>query len=900
MKPISLRISAWGPYKKEEYVDFTKFGGRGVFLITGATGAGKTTIFDAITYCLYGNVSGENRDKDSVRSDFADKDRETFVEFVMEHNGKLFSIRRNPKYMRPKKRKSGSLEEYTQEKENALLSIDGEAVAEGAAEVTGRIREALALDYRQFKQIAMIAQGEFMRMLLASPREKTQIFRELFGTELYDRFTDILKSKAASLAGSIRECQNRMDEMIGTLSLEDEEWQVLVQGESCHYEGVQAYLVIAKQRYAGMAKEAAARIAEREAQLEKLVERILQIEHNNRILANVKMLEEERKTLLQEAETVEKRKQIWHLAKAANKAAVFEQESILSENRLTDIVRKRTLLADRIGESEKRAEGLKGYGEHQQEVEEYLKLARTFYDTWKQQMQELEKLQALCKPLEQLQGEYLHAEQQCLKEKRVYEEADLEFKRASVGIVARQLKEGQPCPVCGSIEHPSIAPVADKLPEEQDLKVMKEAYESALETQLALFEKVTVCKKEKESVEAGITLGWQALEDVEKKVCAAAVPEGVAMKGLREAIARAFRQKETADKEVLVHALKAEINREEEGCRMAVKEFAQIQSQMQEQKKQLAEYIAEEEQARGAFINADRMWEKKCKEHGFETKEAYRRAKKEETYLEREEEAFLLFETRLKTNEKLLQDGRESAEGRVYEPLEDIQREREICKIELMRNKEEESDIRVLMVEIGKTLETVKQRRKEIEKLEEEYGFVRDLSNLASGRNSKRLVFEQYVLANYFDEILRAANLRFYQMTSGRYEMFRSDIVEDARVKDNLEIKILDNYTGKFRSIKTLSGGESFKASLSIALGMSDVVQMGKGGVQIDTIFIDEGFGALDAESLDQACEALYSLVQKDKLVGIISHVTELKNRITSQIVVTKTNEGSTLFVEGN
>ena len=201
----------------------------------------------------------------------------------------------------------------------------------------------------------------------------------------------------------------------------------------------------------------------------------------------------------------------------------------------------------------------------------------------------------------------------------------------------------------------------------------------------------------------------------------------------------------------------------------------------------------------------------------------------------------------------------------------------------------------MLLHELDRTLKVFQEKRKQVEKLSDEYSYIKELENIASGNNAKKLVFEQYVLAGYFEEILSAANIRFRKMTSGRYEMHRVQEVGDGRTKDNLEIQVMDYYTGKHRSVRTLSGGESFKASLSLALGLSDVIQAMNGGIRVEALFIDEGFGALDGESLDQACETLLSLVESDRIIGIISHVPELRERISKQIVIDKQGSGSTL-----
>lgn len=277
MKPITLTLCGWGPFRDKQTVDFTKVSEKGIFLITGQTGAGKTTIFDGITYALYGSMSGEIREKNSVRSDFADADTPTYAELTMMHNGLLYQIYRNPEYMRPKKRKNGG-QAMTKEREKAVLTLPDGSVMEGSGEVTRKIQEILRLDYRQFKQISMIAQGEFARLLTASPGEKTRIFREIFDTALYDRFASVLRDEANTLYKEVMEYRHRMDEDVRQFHTEDEIWKELTSGEAHPYEQLMDRLEVLEKDCRREEKEAARRLEKLDQEMVELEKRIQQAE----------------------------------------------------------------------------------------------------------------------------------------------------------------------------------------------------------------------------------------------------------------------------------------------------------------------------------------------------------------------------------------------------------------------------------------------------------------------------------------------------------------------------------------------------------------------------------------------------------------------------------------------
>ena len=780
MKPKKLTICGWGPYKAKEEVDFTVFEEKGVFLITGATGSGKTTIFDAISYALYGALTGEERDKErsSTRSDFAEGDTPTYVELLMEHGGARYHIHRNPEYLRPKKR-SGGAAAFTKEKENAILTCPDGRVIEGVREVNAALKEILVLDYQQFKKISMIAQGEFARLLVAPPKEKTKIFREIFGTGVFERFTQELGARSRAAYAKVSEQKHKLEEDVRhlTVGLEKGGWSealkveftALTDAENWNYEAICTCLE-------RMSAEAGEHVAggkrnyeKADKAVEKLAAKLVALEEENNKIKRLLQVEQELQSLRSQEQTFCGKQE--QLQAAMNAGWVEACEEKLQQAK-AQVVR-----------IEAQAEQLLG------------RLAGT-----------KEQLTAR-------QQEYLQQERKTKSVKEEYETAEHRRRLDAIGLAAELLEEGKPCPVCGALEHPIPAKCSDEMISEEMLKSLKgklageekrlnEIHGEALtlKTKAESFsEQIEQLKVEKEQAEDSVSEAEQAFKDTLKQYGFEDVSDYLSAKmakGAREALQEeleSYRMKMAAAEELYLHLKETVSN-------MKLQDLSEVQLQ-----------LSEEKQRRDEVLREQKRWD---------------------------------------------------------------------------TNYSEVKKIRML----------VSEKLDKIAKESEEYGFVKDLENLATGNNPKRLVFEQYVLAGYFEEILRAANLRFAKMTGGRYEMSRLQEVGDGRVKDNLEIQVLDYYTGKYRSVRTLSGGESFKASLALALGMSDVIQAMNGGIKVDTLFVDEGFGSLDDESLEQACATLMSLAEKKHLIGIISHVQELRERIDNQLVIEKTGNGSKIY----
>ncbi len=865
MKPDKLVLSGWGPYKDRIEVDFTGLKERGLFLVTGPTGAGKTTLFDAITYALYGGMSGGVREKNSVRSDFAGPDTPTFVELTMQHNGKTYHIERNPEYLRPKKKGRGK-NAYTKEKEQARLYLpeDG-GVIEGVGEVNRKLQEILVLDYRQFKQISMIAQGEFSRFLTASPSEKTKIFREIFSTSVYERFAAILRRRSGELYKQAMEYRHRMEEDIHMLEPGMGMEMKTEEGEKpLDFEEILRWLERRIGEYQKEFAEAEKAHACLEKEVMKRSEHIAQAEETNAKLEKLAVLKAQKEELGgRKKEIREAEKEL----KRAREAEALKEPYLLGKHAsslLEDMERRRWKNREEYRALADREKELRPYYKNRKEIHTGYEALAGYAQSQKGREDAVCALRNKQEELKVLQERYLEQEKNAGEKKRAYETADAAYRRAMVGIVAAQVQEGEPCPVCGSLEHPRVAAAEGGVPKEEGLRKLRQSYEKEQQKLMELHGKAAVCRAEVSACTQR-KKEWEEKEETCRRQ----------RDGLAEETRRTVESMpEKAYEKLLVqyHGLLAQQKEKKERLAIDAEETA-----AQEKKKK----------------ELDKTFAVQYRQAGFTSLEKYEKALRRPEEMKRLERRVREFQERWQELEYLTAHLREETKGKRKTDTAGQRAELEEKKKEKQYALKRLNECSHSLRQAGKTAEAIKEHGKKYRELQLEYGIVKDLDNMACGNNGKRLVFEQYVLAGYFEEILRAANLRLSKMSGGRYELSRLGEISDGRSKDNLEIQVFDYYTGKYRSVKTLSGGESFKASLALALGMSDVVQGYSGGIRVDTLFIDEGFGALDGESIEQACQTLLSLVEKDRLIGIISHVPELSEKIEKQIIVSKTKVGS-------
>lgn len=883
MRPGKLSICGWGPYRGLVEIDFHRFDENGLFLITGATGAGKTTIFDAITYALYGALSGEVRDKErsNVRSDFADGATPTYVELTMEHGGKQYRIYRNPEYLRPKKR-GGSEGGFTKEKENAVLYEEDGRITEGVKEVNALLYEILGLDVHQFKQISMIAQGEFARLLIASPKDKTKIFREIFSTGIYEKFAYALSQRAKEKYTLVAEQKTKLEADVQAFLAE-------LSGMPIEEEKKEQFVAVWRESTLRM-QELKDLLVQLEAQLQDRIagqeEIYLQandtffsgkgelqkkLDENKRIL-RYKNVKAQRAQLEERATQIDEAKK--RLTQAQN-AVEVENAKIRREHAYRSLEGTRAMLAKietEMCESARRLQEREAYLANREEIEAYLAKREELFLQKKQEADLGKELLALADTMTAHQDKYVFLEEVYKQRKEEYDDLFSRWRRETVGIVAKLLKEGEPCPVCGSVTHPAPAKASEGSVSEERVEEAESACNKAREAMNGEYEILLLKKGQNEEMA-------KRRKEMEEHILRLA--EAVEKEQLN--IPEEFVKNHYADAVKLLQKY--------------VEEIRMHQATVSEKKNMLKELS-------GTLDMQQKEWERAKEDfscvlavHGFADEEAYEKARMEKAKRESLAREITDYEENLSAVNHFIASWEETLSSKEEHNVEALS--------EMLAKAEEDRDVANTLLQ--KLYAAAKDTHRLIGQLEEketllkeateEYGFVKELENIATGANPKKLVFEQYVLASYFEEILRAANLRFLRMTSGRYEMRRNEEVSDGRVKDNLEIEVMDYYTGKARSVRTLSGGETFKASLCLALGLSDVISSMSGGLYVDTLFIDEGFGALDSESLDQACSALQGLVENRRMIGIISHVPELRERISRQLVIEKTGAGSNVKI---
>lgn len=841
-------------------------------MITGPTGAGKTTVFDAIAYALYGNMSGGMREKGSVRSDFAAADTPTYVEMVMVHDGKEYTIYRNPEYQRPRKR----LEGMTREKEKAILTEPDGRKVEGGNEVTRRIQELLRLDFRQFKQLSMIAQGEFARLLTASSGEKTKIFREIFDTDLYDRIAASLKGRSGQIYRQIMECRHKMDEDIEILSKEqlftDKEvalrWQELTASESYYYDGLMEILAQQLKEGRGKWKEKQKQLEKAEKQVQKITKQAAQAEKVKSLFEKLEVEKEKSDKLKKKAAEMDREEKLLLRQEAA---AVLRTEEIHKQTVHSYAVNLEKQLLEQEEElrrlQKQKEDGCRLYENRQrlqaayqlkQETDRLLKRERELWAGWE------EEKAKLCK----LQKQYLQAEEEEETAKGIYEQADRQYRHGIAGILGQGLRQGMPCPVCGSTEHLHLARREQDVPDEESVKTLKAVFEEKQQRRVELHGRTTACLAK--------------TQELEKQYGEYAGKRAESEKSLQEEtkLFGDYMEKHSA-----------------EDFQKQIKEYEQIVTLLEEKSMVLRRQKEELKTQKEEVIRLCEKWEQQLLGAGFSGEKEYQEALTEPESLHTRRETIRNFKQECHTNQEMLLHLEKETKGLKKVDLQEIQEQLEesnAWKKELLAG---QMELLGHTQRMEQCLASLKEKQEQLSGLMQKYSLLKDLDDAANGNNKKRLVFEQYVLASYFEEILKAANIRLHLMSAGRYELRRMQQVSDGRSKDNLEMEVMDYYTGKYRSVKTLSGGESFKVSLALALGMSDVVQAGSGGIRVEALFIDEGFGSLDSESLDQACLTLQTLVEKDRLIGIISHVPELAEKIENQIRICKTNAGSSIEV---
>ena len=895
MRPLKLTISAFGPYAGRAELDMETLGASGLYLITGDTGAGKTTIFDAITFALYGEASGSSREPAMLRSKYAPPEVPTEVELTFSNRGKTYPVRRSPEYDRPAKRGGGVT---TQKAEAELTLPDGKVVTK-LREVNAALIEILGVDRRQFSQIAMIAQGDFLKLLLAETRERQTIFREIFKTGHFLTLQERLKAETGTLG---RRCEAARDsvaqyisgirwgenapegelpagDLLEKLEIQLVEDQVEKQRQEEVLERIEKELEAVNSNL-GKAEELHKQKAELTAAERAREDLFFQVEAKKAALAAEQARASEWDVLAEEITLLRSELPAYDRLEALEKALLLERKSLgANEKRREGTVKELVVLKETLEAQKAEQASLAGCSaEHTK-----LTFEREQAERRRQALETLEREAAACgklaKTFHAAQETYLAAQEKANEAQETYQRMNGAFLAEQAGLLAQTLEEGQPCPVCGSVHHPATAKLSAEAPSEAALKDAKAAAEQAQSAAASASAKAGELKGTLEARRDGLARQMAELDCTERTLHA--LLEAVKTK-LRELDTALLKSGEALKRKA---ALDTAVPRQEAAA-------AQAENTLHGLDTAIALGTAKVKELEGQRTAMHlRFPEKQVAEAAIQVKTSALGAMKDA--LAKAEQDYRKSRDALTSLEGKLAQLKELITG-----TEVPEAEQETAKkAELLEKKAAALSVRT---ELHARLETnrrayecISVKQKDITELENQWIWVKTLSNTANGNltGKEKVMLETYVQMTYFDRILRRANIRLMVMSGGQYELKRRE-EGGGRSQSGLELDVIDHYNGSVRSVKTLSGGESFKASLSLALGLSDEIQSSAGGIRLDTMFVDEGFGSLDEESLQQAIAALAGLTEGNRLVGIISHVGELKERIDKQILVKKDRTG--------
>ena len=869
MKPIKLTVSAFGPYAGVETLDFSKLGESGLYLITGDTGSGKTAIFDAVSFALFGEASGSGRDRcQTLRSDFANDGAKTFVELDFASGGGTYRVRREIK-------RTGG--------QDASLKLHDGSFLSGVRETNDKITEIVGLSRDQFAQIVMIAQNDFLRFLQSGTDKRVEILRRIFNTAALKNFQESLKRHAKTLEAELTAVRRDFERRGADPYKREEkfaEWEERIKADG---------LTIAE--YDRRIAEHAAKktdVDRKTAVAESSAKLFADLDRTNAALTAHQADAEIMKRLSEKRGRGETalRKVKPSADKAAETAERYgaARKSLEDAETKADAARKeseaaKTELASLQPVEEAQSEADKTRREWETAADKFKKLEtlRAEYAEIVKKKQSLKTLQA---EFESLNADFnrLDNEHKSLNES---------FLRCQAGIIASELTDGEPCPVCGSAEHPAPAKPADGGTTEAALKSAKAAADRARNGR---DRKSGECATLKSEIE---TRGKRFMSDL------SAVVPNVEKNTVGESLKEEFERARRGAEESAARRRTAERNLAELAARRKKAEDRHINAEASRKSastltKERGEHEAE---LKDACAEARTEFANSLKANGFADEAEYAAALVTEETLADMTERIAEYEKngeRLRRDLERLESGTAGAER---PDMEKLNAERNAAAKAIDGLNKERDAVVAGRRQTEAALEDLRRSAEAFVKLDKKYAAAKHLSDTANGQlpdaAGGRIDFETYAQAAYFDGVLAAANLRLGLMSRNRYKLLRKKEGGDKRSKTGLDLEVSDAYTGKRRDAKSLSGGESFTASLSLALGLSDAAQRNAGGIRLDAMFIDEGFGTLDAEVLELAVGTLSGMAANGRVIGIISHVEELRGRIEKQVRVEKTARGS-------
>lgn len=912
MRPLKLTIAGFGPYAGIQELDFSRLGTGGLYLITGDTGAGKTTIFDAITYALFGEASGDSREPSMLRSKYASADAPTYVELTFHHKDSTYTVKRIPGYTRAKSRGTGLTAQVATAE---LLCPDGHSVTK-LKDVNQAIRDIIGLNREQFSQIAMISQGDFRKLLQAGTEERQKIFRDIFRTGFYVLLQSKLKDKAAEVGRETSDAARSIRQYVQGIACSE---------DSVHFPDVAK----AKDGQMPMAefREVLDAIVEEDAQAaEKLKSELSTVEKE---LDAVKMQltkaqgrQDTEKQLKKQQEEVpglsarlEKAKTAWNAAKdteprqdtlkghlAVWKQQLPEYDNLEQLKTQLEAAKKglaqaeqgretaqqnQNTLANEIKSLKTQQERLSGTEAQKVQLSAQKQQAADRKGRFTTLLSDIEGLTAEKNMLGKLQAALEAAMDTSTRLLRIYNEKNTAFLREQAGIMASTLAEGMPCPVCGSVHHPSLAVLSESAPTEADVKAAKEKYEQAYTEVNSVSGKANkqngiVAVKEK-SVRSDIAslLPGASLEDAPaaaQEKAAELQNEISQLENKLVEVEKSIRRKKELDEQ---------IPHKEGEYQKATAAFTEADTQIALRKRDIATLEKQLSELRSKLPFPDKKAALHRQEVGQRELVGLEQAQK------KAEEDYRNGKEALSNAQTVIAQLREQLAAQPEWDTEALTSQQDSLEQQRKKIRQAQETVHYRLTSNRNAAVNISSTATRLAELEQRYAWMKALSDTANGTVSgkQKIELETYIQGAFFDQILLRANIRLEKMSGGQYDLKRRAVADNLKSQAGLELDIIDHINASERSVNTLSGGESFLASLALALGLSDQVQMST-GIRLDTLFVDEGFGSLDPEALSKAYSTLASLTEGNRLVGIISHVAELKERIDKQIVVTKNRDG--------
>lgn len=1004
MMPLNLTISAFGPYPDHIDIDFSQFQESGLFLITGPTGSGKTMIFDAIVFALFGKSSGPMRETDSFRCDHALRETPTYVEYTFALHDQIYTVKRSPKYFLEGRK--------TAKSPTALLTLPNGKMIEGIREVDHKMVSLLGVDEKQFKQIAMIAQGEFTKLIMSSSEEREKVLRDLFHTEIYQQLEEKLKEKLKIYRDQYDHLIRRKNQLVAEVNIENNDFDQFLKKQETSLAQQQQNIIQLQKQYETENKTLQLYHLQNQ-RIAKLDELTHQYQHFYQQDDDYKALKKEI-TLLKQAKETNYRYQLYVQTQNKNDTLLQSIKTLTLQlktcqknynkineqyKHIDEMKQQKTQLQEKVNAQKMLIDDIYRYHHDYQERQGYLQeyqsrqaefklltarkerlensvlkdqetindeaRLKTEFELAQKKFQAANEKKVKIHQLFQLNDQfvlesdqrsdlqeiYLALEKELFKEKNVLDEMEKLFYRQQAGIFASSLEEGKPCPICGSLHHPHPAELMDDKITTETMNLQKRKVNSIQERfndhhqQLMLKSQLLTtlqsqirqsCQEldiDSELTKELFTKELNKINMIEKEIKKSYATMSDELKYIQKL------KKSIALSKKDLQKYKQELESKEQGLLAVNNQIHKIEGRLNDklanydvdlQKEIYQQDLRHLEQLENIIENLQLKFDKADKERLqletkndtllqqkkqmaeelkkatdsyyehlklYENESVFQQLKNHIAEIEQLEKKYQDHMIKKTSLEKQIDTLKEEVKDLKYVDLESLQEKLTVLTEKINQASDELDRDKVTFALMQNKIQEINDINKVMAHDEEKYQRYLDLSNVTSGKNSARVSLERYVLAAYFEKILLYANEIMKKLSQDRYILLRKDYASKGTAKQGLELDVFDYESGLSRDIRTLSGGESFKAALSLALGLSRMIQDHAGGIELNTLFIDEGFGTLDMQSLDQAINCLIELHQDHKLIGIISHVSELKDRIDRQIVITRERKESKITI---